>query len=125
MTEKSLFERLGGKEAVNAAVDIFYDKVFADPELIPFFDNTDQDAQRRKQKAFMTYAFGGMTTYSGRNMADAHAEARAKGLNESHFNLVSGHLVSTLKDLQVPKELIDEVVATVLTTKDAVLHGKA
>lgn len=45
----SLFERLGGKGAVEAAVDVFYKKVLADPQLSPFFAGLDMARQRNKQ----------------------------------------------------------------------------
>ena len=61
----TLYEQLGGKPAVDAAVDIFYTKVLADEALIPFFSHTDMNVQRAKQKAFLTYAFGGAKGYNG------------------------------------------------------------
>jgi hemoglobin len=42
----SLYERIGGKEAVEAAVDRFYEKVLADPSINHFFTNTDMTRQR-------------------------------------------------------------------------------
>ena len=56
-TEKAistLYERLGGEAAVNAAVDIFYGKVMADERISHFFDNLDMVAQANKQKALLT-----------------------------------------------------------------------
>ena len=50
----SLFNRIGGKAAVEAAVDIFYTKVLADQSISHFFDTTNMNAQRNKQKAFLT-----------------------------------------------------------------------
>ena len=62
----------------------------------------------------MTMAFGGTKAYSGRTMAAAHSRLiRDHGLNASHFDLVAGHLVSSLQDLSVAPELIQEVVAVV------------
>jgi len=45
----------------------------------------------------------------------------AKGLNESHFNAVAGHLQATLEELNVPADLIAEVMAIAGSTKDDVL----
>ena len=56
---QTLFERLGGAEAVDAAVDIFYEKILKDPSVSGFFKNTDMNHQRQQQKAFLTVAFGG------------------------------------------------------------------
>jgi hemoglobin len=46
--------------------------VISDAELRPFFDGIDMARQRNKQKAFLTYAFGGAPNYSGKNMREAH-----------------------------------------------------
>ncbi len=45
----TLYQRLGGEAAVNAAVDIFYEAIVADAELAPFFEGVDMAKQRRKQ----------------------------------------------------------------------------
>ena len=55
----SLYERIGGDAALDAAVDLFYRKVLADPGINHFFDTTDMDEQRGKQKAFLSMVFGG------------------------------------------------------------------
>lgn len=61
MTE-SLFERLGGQNAVNAAVDIFYRKMLMDDRVNYFFDDVDMEQQILKQKGFLTMVFGGPIT---------------------------------------------------------------
>jgi hemoglobin len=117
----SLFEKIGGEAAVNAAVDIFYRKVLADNSINGFFETTDMAAQHARQKSFLSMAFGGPNNYSGADMRKAHAPLVAKGLNESHFNAVAGHLQSTLEELSVPAELIGEVMAIAGSTKNDVL----
>ncbi len=42
----SLFEQIGGEGAVDAAVDIFYQKVIGDTELAPFFNGINLDRQK-------------------------------------------------------------------------------
>jgi hemoglobin len=116
--EKTLFEKIGGMDAVNAAVDIFYTKVLADDLINHFFVKTDMPSQAGKQKAFLAYAFGAPLAYSGKNMRDAHA---SMNLTDEHFNAVAGHLVATLKELNVAQNLIDEVVAIAVSTKADVL----
>lgn len=116
----TLFERLGGMPAVNAAVDIFYKKVTADESVAQFFVDIPMQEQSRKLKAFLAYAFGAPLPYTGKTMRDAHS---AMNLNEGHFGAVAGHLVSTLQELQVPQELIDEVVVIAVSTKADVLNA--
>jgi len=119
---QSLYEKLGGEPAVNAAVDIFYRKVLTDPSISDFFDDTDMDAQRAKQKSFLTMAFGGPNDYTGKDLRTAHAPLVEKGLNESHFNAVAGHLQSTLEELNVSADLINEVITIAGSTKDDILN---
>jgi hemoglobin len=118
----SLYTTLGGEAAVNAAVDIFYRKVLSDDSISSFFDDVDMDRQAAKQKAFLTYAFGGPNNYTGKDMREGHAHLVARGLNESHFNAVVSHLTSTLQELNVPSELIDQVLAIAASTHDDVLN---
>ena len=117
----TLFQRLGGREAVTAAVGLFYQKVMADETLVPFFADIDLPAQIKKQIAFMTMAFGGPHNYEGRDLRTAHARLVARGLNEAHFGAVAGHLDATLRELGVPDNLIGEVMAIVGSTKADVL----
>lgn len=116
---QSLFEQLGGDAAVDAAVDIFYRKVLGDDRISHFFDTVDMDAQRAKQKAFLTVAFGGPNKYSGKDMRSAHAKMH---LTETHFDAVMEHLGATLKELNVPDALIGQAAAIALSVKNDVLN---
>ncbi len=121
--QETLYNRLGGLDAVNAAVDIFYQKVLADPRINHFFENIDMDAQRKKQKIFMTYAFGGAPNYSGKAMREAHTTlVKEQGLNDDHFNAVAENLQTTLEELGVAADLISEVMTVVGSTRDEVLN---
>ncbi|NQZ80743.1 MAG: group 1 truncated hemoglobin [Colwellia sp.] len=118
----SLFERIGGKSAVNAAVDLFYQKVLADALLSPFFDSVNMKNQQAKQRSFLMMAFGGPHNYSGKDLREAHAPLVAKGLNENHFTAVAKHLQSTLEELDVSTLLIDEIMTIVGSTQHDVLN---
>jgi len=108
---ESLFDRIGGEAAVNAAVELFYRKVLADHRINRFFDNTNMEEQIAKQKAFFTMAFGGPNNYTGQDMRNAHAHLVKRGLDDSHFDAVMEHLGATLVELNVPAELISEAAA--------------
>ncbi len=118
---KSLYERIGGEAAVDAAVELFYRKVLADYRINRFFDKTDMDQQIAKQKAFFTMAFGGPNNYSGSDMRSAHARLVKMGLNDSHFDAVMEHLGATMKELNVPDELIGEAAAIAESTRKDIL----
>ena len=120
--EKSLYQKLGGQPAIDAAVESFYKKVLADDRIKHFFGDINMTAQRRKQKAFLSAAFGGPIPWTGKDMRKAHENL--PGLNETHFNAVAENLQKTLEELKVPKDLIDQVMAIAASTKDDVLNRK-
>lgn len=119
--ELSLYDRLGGEAAVNAAVDLFYGKVLDDYRINRFFDGLDMSKQAAHLKAFMAVAFGGPNAYTGRSLRDGHARLVKKGLNDSHFDAVVEHLGATLTELNVPAELIAEAAGLVESVRDEVL----
>lgn len=116
---QSLYERLGGEAAVDAAVDLFYRKVLSDSRISHFFDSIDMDRQRAKQKAFLTYAFGGPNNYTARDMRSAHASMK---LDDSHFDAVIENLGSTLRELNVAEPLIAEVLGVANSVRTEVLN---
>lgn len=117
----SLFERIGGEAAVNAAVDLFYHKVLDDYRINRFFEKTDMPKQVEHLKAFMTVAFGGPNNYTGRSLRDGHARLVKMGLNDSHYDAVMEHLGATMQELNVPADLIAEAAALVESVRGEVL----
>jgi len=115
----SLYQRIGGQPAIDAAVELFYKKVLADKRVNHFFEDVNMKKQRSKQKAFLAAALGGPIPYKGKDLRKAHASL---DLKESDFNTIAEHLIATLKELKVDDKLIGEVMAVVATTKDAVLN---
>ena len=120
--EGSLYHKLGGKAAIDAAVESFYKKVLADVRIKDFFSDINMTSQRRKQKAFLSAAFGGPAPWTGKDMRKAHENL--PGLNETHFNAVAENLQKTLEELKVPKDLIDQVMTIAASTKGDVLNHK-
>jgi len=121
----SLYNRIGGKAAIDAAVDIFYEKVLADDRVNGFFDGIDIDRQRGKQRIFLAYAFGGAVTYEGKDLRECHRHLIEQGLSDEHFNATAEHLQATLEQLGVDGELVGEVLALVGTTRNDVLDRPA
>ncbi|GDY21102.1 hypothetical protein LBMAG56_24480 [Verrucomicrobiota bacterium] len=118
--ENSLYHKLGGKAAIDAAVELFYTKVLADNRIKHYFDDINMNKQRRKQKEFLAAAFGGPIAWTGKDMRAAHANL--PGLNDTHFSAVAENLQKTLEELKIKKELIDQVMAIAASTHDDVLN---
>lgn len=120
-TKTTLFERIGGEAAVNAAVDLFYQKVLADDRVNYFFDSVDMAKQREKQKRFLTMVFGGPNHYAGKDMREGHKHLVDKGLNDSHVDTIIEILGQTLTELGVKKEDITEVALIAESVRNDVL----
>ena len=119
----TLFEKLGGADAVNVAVDKFYEKVLSDDRIKHFFDDVDMVQQKKHQKRFLTYAFGGAPNYPGRSMREAHKRlVEEMGLDDGHFDAVMENLGATLTELGVPADLISEAAAIAESTRNDVLN---
>lgn len=118
----SLYEQLGGSPAVDAAVDIFYRKMLADERVSHFFDDIDMEKQAAKQKGFLTMVLGGPHNYTGKSMREGHAHLIARGLNDSHVDIVIGHLGDTLRELGVGEAQIAQVAALANSVRDDVLN---
>lgn len=82
-----------------------------------YFDTVDMDGQRAKQKAFLTFAFGGPAKYSGRDMRSAHSKLE---LSEADFAAVMENLGATLQELNVPAGA--EAAGIAMSVKDDVLN---
>jgi hemoglobin len=102
----SVYDQIGGGTAVAAAVDQFYVRVLRDPELAPYFANTDMTRQKSHMRAFLAAAVGGPQLYDGRDMRAAHAHA---AITPHSFDRVVIHLVATLEGLGVPAPIIEAI----------------
>jgi hemoglobin len=118
----SLYERIGGQTAVDAAVELFYRKVLSDDRISSFFDGVDMEQQINKQKGFLTMVFGGPNNYTGMSMRDGHKHLVARGLDSSHVDAVIENLGATLKELGVSDTDIQEVAAIANSVRDDVLN---
>ena len=82
----SLYETIGGRLRIQAAVELFYQKVFADESLRPFFEEVGMDHLRERQSMFVSMLLGGRIVYTGADIHTAHQHARGMGMNGTHFD---------------------------------------
>ena len=115
MSKPFLLERIGGDAALQQAVEAFYERVTADKNLEKFFEGADIHKLKKHQYRFLRMAFTKVPTLVNvpKMMKEKHAKLFAMGLNETHFDLVAGHLVGALKSLGVADELINEAFGTI------------
>ena len=118
----SLYERLGGKAAIDAFVPALYERVLADDRINGFFEGVDMNAQRAMLNSFLTLGFGGPNNYTGKDLREGHTHLLAKGLNDSHFDALGEHINGVLKELNVPEDVISEVMAAAESLRPEVLN---
>ena len=118
----SIYSEIGGREAVSAAVDLFYSKLLADSDLADYFGEVDLPRLKAHQRAFLSSALGGPDSYGGRPIGSAHI---GLGITEADFDAVVGHLADTLVELGVAGETIDSIASTLAPLKSEVVEPHA
>jgi hemoglobin len=116
-----LYEKVGGTAAIRQLVRVFYDRVLADPRLAPFFPGTDMDSLRAKQVMFLMMLLGRTQPFAGKDLAAAHAGARAQGMGDEHFDALLHHFDAAMREMKVAEDYAREVIARIETTRSAVL----
>lgn len=118
-----LYDRIGGDKAMEVCTDVFYRKVLKDELVGHFFEDVDMEKQRLKQKSFLTMAFGGPYVYTNIDLRESHKPLIEKyGLSDQHFNRVCEIFKETVTELNIPPDQIDEMMAILESTRDAVLN---
>jgi hemoglobin len=105
-TQLSDYQRVGGADAVTKVVQLFYERVLADPELADYFTDVDMGRLKRHQVLLISQVLGGPAGYDGRDLRDAHAGMQ---ITSDHYARVFGHLVAVLHDAGVDAEIIGRV----------------
>lgn len=114
----SIYEAIGGRTAVAAAVDRFYRRLAADPVLGPFFPDGVGARHRAYVVTVLGEALGGPERYRGPDIAAAH---RGLAIGDAHFDRAAAHLAASLGELDVPRHLADRIVTIVAELRQAVV----
>jgi hemoglobin len=117
MQEKSLYQRLGGYDAIAAVVDDFIGRLVADPQFVRFFAGHSVESKKRIRQLIvdqLCMAAGGPCYYTGRTMKSSH---EGLGITEADWQASVRHLVASLDKFKVPQKEKDEVLAAVSSFK--------
>jgi hemoglobin len=106
----TLYDAIGGHPALTAAVEDFFARLIADPELGPFFPDGVGARHRGFFITVLGEALGGPSRYHGPDLARAHAHL---GVTDAQFDRAAGCLDATLTSLGVPRHLSDRVIGIV------------
>ncbi len=105
--QASLYDRLGGKPAIEAVVGQFLQNVVADDRINGFFANVDAADLQTKLVDQICEASGGPCSYTGRDMATTH---KGLGITDDHFNALVEDLVAALDQFNVPEREKNELL---------------
>ena len=115
--EKSLYQRLGGYDAIAAVVDDFIGRLVADKRFTKFFVGHSEDSLKKIRMHVIDQlcaAAGGPCLYIGRDMRTTH---HGLGITSDDWDASANHLVESLDKFKVPKAEKDELLAFVSTLK--------
>ncbi|WP_227357232.1 group I truncated hemoglobin [Haladaptatus salinisoli] len=108
--DETVFDRLGGHEAVESVVNDFYDRVLNDERVNHHFEDSNTTELRAHQVQFISAVTGGPVEYSGDDMREAHS---GMGITDNEFDVVGEHLDTALAENGVPDGDREQVLETV------------
>ena len=105
--QPTIYDAIGGEDALVKVVDDFYRRVIDDERLAGFFVGTNMTRLQGRQVEFFAAALGGPQTYTGATMRQVH---KGRGIRQEHFDLVAFHLTESLRDAGVPGALVSRII---------------
>jgi len=120
--EKSLYQRLGGYDAIAAVTDDFIGRLLGDPRFEKFFSGFSNDSKKKIRQHLvdqLCVATGGPCVYLGRDMKTTHA---GLGLTDSDWNAGVTHLTESLNKFKVGEKEKGELLALVSTLKKDIVE---
>ena len=119
---QSLYERLGGYDAIAAVTDDLLARLLSDPQLGVYWKGHSTDSRRRDRQLIVNYmceAAGGPIVYGGRDMKTSHA---GLGISHSEWEIFVRHVLATLEQFNVPESEKQEVLAFVTSLKGDIVE---
>lgn len=119
----SLYQRLGGYDAITAVVNDFIARMQADGQVGRFWENRGSDGVEREKQLlidFLCASAGGPLYYTGRDMLTSH-----KGMNISggDFDILISHLTATLDKFGVPDAEKQDVLGFIESTRAEIVEA--
>jgi hemoglobin len=115
----SLYERLGGLDAINGVVDSFVARCGGDDRINGKFARSDVPRLKKMLVDQVCEATGGPCTYTGRDMRETHA---GMAVTAGEFDSLVEDLVATLDEFDVPKPEQDELLGLLGPMRDDIVE---
>jgi len=117
----TLYERLGGYDAVAAVADTLLQRLRADTQLGRFWENRGDDGIAREKQLlidFLCASAGGPLLYTGRDMVTSH---RGMGITTADWDIFIGHVEETLRQFELPTAEFNDVIGFIQSTRDEIV----
>jgi hemoglobin len=121
-TSATLYQRLGGYDAITAVAGSLIGRLMADEQLGRFWAHRGEDGLAREKQLlidFLSASAGGPLLYTGRDMATSHKGMR---ISESDWSIFMGHVKDTLAEFEVPEKETADVLGFVESTKSEIVE---
>ena len=121
--EKTLYERLGGYDALSAVASDLLPRLTSDPQLGRFWQHRGEDGVAREKQLlidFLSSNAGGPVYYTGRDMKLSHVGMQ---ISESDWQSFLGHVGATLDAFSVPEPERGQVVSFIESTKADIVEA--
>lgn len=118
----SLYERLGGLDAITAAVDSFVARGAGDDRINQKFARTDVPRLKKEFTDQLCEATGGPCTYTGRNMRDTHAGMK---VTDGEWDAFFQDLAAVLDQFKVPEKEQKELIGLLRPMRDEIVEVKS
>jgi hemoglobin len=120
---KTLYERLGGYDAISAVANDLVRRLQADSQLGRYWQHRGEDGVKREKQLlidFLCSSAGGPLYYTGRDMKTSH---KGMEISEGDWSALLRHLNDTLEAFGVPPTERDQVVGFVQSTKPDIVEA--
>jgi hemoglobin len=117
--QKSLYDRLGGLDAIKAVIDDFAGRVLADDRINKKFAKTDATRLKFYLVQQVCAATGGPCTYKGNSMPKAHKNMK---VTAGEFDALVGDLVASLDHFNVPAAEKNELLGILGPLKSQIVE---
>jgi hemoglobin len=116
---KSLYDRLGSGDAINAITESWVARVGGDDRANGKFARTDIGRLKKEVADQLCEVTGGPCTYTGRSMRTTHDGME---VTAGEFEVVMQHLEAALDELNVPKTEQDELTGLLRPMRDDIVE---
>jgi len=118
----SLYERLGGLDAITAVVDSFVARAAGDDRINQKFARTDLPRLKKEFIDQLCEGTGGPCTYTGRSMLDTHAGMK---VTDGEFDAVIAGLKTTFDEFKIPEAEQKGLFDLLLPLRDEIVEVKS